>query len=84
MKGLRKRCDLSDRGVRFWIVHAKSAKGGMGISKFGFRNSKIISCGDAGRILLNYLSAPWRPWREALDCSREGDLRDEGIKGLRD
>jgi len=68
---LKNLCDPCDRGVRLWIVHAKSAKGGMGISKFGFRNSKIISCGDAGRILLNYLSAPWRPWREVCDSSYE-------------
>jgi hypothetical protein len=49
------------------MVHAKDAKdakGGMGISKFGFRNSKIIFCRDVERILLNYLSAPQRPWRE--------------------
>ena len=46
IKGLRKGCD---RGVRFGIAHAKDAKprpgrgkGGKGISKFGFRNSKII------------------------------------------
>ena len=68
-------------------------KDGKGISKFGFWNSKIISREDVGRILLNYLSTPLRPWREALDCSRpavagrafarkgcEGELRDEGVK----
>jgi hypothetical protein len=27
VKGLRKRCDLSDRGVRFGMAHAKDAKG---------------------------------------------------------
>ena len=28
VKGLRKRCDLCDRGVRFGIFHAKYAKDG--------------------------------------------------------
>jgi len=56
MKGLRKRCDLSDRGVRFGMVHAKDAKGGMGNSDFGIRKSEIIFCRDVGRILLNYLA----------------------------
>jgi hypothetical protein len=48
MKGLRKRCGLSDRSVRFGMVHAKDAKprpgrgkDGKKISKFGFRNSKV-------------------------------------------
>ena len=27
VKGLRKRCDLSERGVRFGMVHAKDGKG---------------------------------------------------------